>query len=179
MAAVRLLGRVLAAYPLMAERLSTSTSFSSIGACFLHSASKRAMTRSALPLLSSRRPTSFRTVTAFLRPSSLDPVRLSFVQVRMVLSTAFVVCSYRYVAGSSSDGHWKFAEGGRSLAQLVRRLGGGCEIRGVGSSAAQEREGRHSRTSSDEVLPSHTGEEFRNSLSGVFVLSLFYYWRLA
>nr|AFQ02687.1 chloroplast L-ascorbate peroxidase isoform 1 [Oncidium hybrid cultivar] len=64
----------------MAELLSTSTSFSSIGVCFLRSASKRNITRSALPLLSSRRLPSLRTITAFLRPSPLDPVRLSSVQ---------------------------------------------------------------------------------------------------
>ncbi|KAH0469761.1 hypothetical protein IEQ34_001319 [Dendrobium chrysotoxum] len=78
--AVRFLGRVLTADQVMAERLSPSTSLSCIGACFLRSASKRAMIRSALPLFATRRLSSLRAVAASLRQSPLDPVHIRLFQ---------------------------------------------------------------------------------------------------
>ncbi|PKA66790.1 L-ascorbate peroxidase T, chloroplastic [Apostasia shenzhenica] len=54
----------------MAELLSSTTSLPCIGACFLPSASRKAVTRLALPLLANRRSSSHGLVAASLRPFS-------------------------------------------------------------------------------------------------------------
>ncbi|XP_020573587.1 probable L-ascorbate peroxidase 6, chloroplastic [Phalaenopsis equestris] len=90
----------------MAERLSSSTSVSCIGACLIRSASKRNMIRSALPLLSPRVLPSFRSVVVPPRSSALDPACLRFFQRaggRSLSSSTWSAAAVRSAASDSAQ----------------------------------------------------------------------------